>query len=164
MTATSTLEAELSSRTKEASKRRLSCGSERGAVSCCKNNTGFCLQGTFFFSFCFLSADLFLGEGEMPRLLDRPILVRPVVADRSVTADREGMRTLRRAAAAVAVICAVVAVAMLVSDENHSESLTQSMTKDDVEQMFKDTDEFEDYPEWSKTVDQLNQQVWMLRR
>ncbi len=100
----------------------------------------------------------------MPRLLDRPILVRPVVADRSVTADREGMRTLRRAAAAVAVICAVVAVAMLVSDENHSESLTQSMTKDDVEQMFKDTDEFEDYPEWSKTVDQLNQQVWMLRR
>ena len=53
---------------------------------------------------------------------------------------------------------------MLVSDENHSESLTQSMTKDDVEQMFKDTDEFEDYPEWSKTVDQLNQQVWMLRR
>jgi hypothetical protein len=29
------LEAELSSRTKEASKRRLSCGSERGASSCC---------------------------------------------------------------------------------------------------------------------------------
>jgi hypothetical protein len=77
----------------------------------------------------------------MPLLLDRPILVRPVVADRSVTVDREGIRTLRRAAAAVAVICAVVAVTMLVSDENHSESLTQSMTKDDVERMFKDTDE-----------------------
>jgi hypothetical protein len=76
----------------------------------------------------------------MPLLLDRPILVRPVVADRSVTVDREGIRTLRRSAAAVAVICAVVAVTMLVSDENHSESLTQSMTKDDVEQMFKDTD------------------------
>ena len=56
----------------------------------------------------------------MPLLLDRPILVRPVVADRSVTVDREGIRTLRRAAAAVAVICAVVAVTMLVSDENHS--------------------------------------------
>ena len=101
---------------------------------------------------------------EMPRLVDRPILVRPVVADRSATVDRESMRTLRRSAVAVAVMCAVVAVAMLVSNENKSESLTQSMTKDDVEEMFKDTDEFEDYPEWSKTVDQLNQQVWMLRR
>ena len=62
------------------------------------------------------------------------------MTDRSATADREGLRTLRRAAAVVAVICTVVALTMFVSDETHSESLTQSMTKDDVEQMFKDTD------------------------
>ena len=62
----------------------------------------------------------------MPLLLDRPILVRPVVTDRSATADREGIRTLRRAAAVVTVICTVVALTMFVSDENHSESLTQS--------------------------------------
>jgi hypothetical protein len=35
MTVTSVLETELSSRTKETSMRRLSCGMERGAVSCC---------------------------------------------------------------------------------------------------------------------------------
>ena len=52
----------------------------------------------------------------------------------------------------VTVICTVVVLTMFVSDENHSKSLTQSMTKDDVEQMFKDTDERfvlpHDYPEF----------------
>ncbi len=36
---------------------------------------------------------------------------------------------------------------------------TQSMTKDDVGKMFEGEDEFGDYPEWTKTVDQINEQV-----
>ena len=33
------------------------------------------------------------------------------------------------------------------------------MTKDDVGKMFEGEDEFGDYPEWTKTVDQINEQV-----
>lgn len=33
------------------------------------------------------------------------------------------------------------------------------MTKDDVAKMFEGQDEFGDYPTWTKTVDQINEQV-----
>ena len=36
---------------------------------------------------------------------------------------------------------------------------TQSMTKDDVAKMFEGQDQFGDYPSWTKTVDQINEQV-----
>lgn len=37
------------------------------------------------------------------------------------------------------------------------------MTKDDVGKMFEGKDQFGDYPSWSKTVDQINEQVRMQR-
>jgi hypothetical protein len=40
---------------------------------------------------------------------------------------------------------------------------TQSMTKDDVAKMFEGEDEIKDYPSWTKTVDQINEQVRVQR-
>jgi len=36
---------------------------------------------------------------------------------------------------------------------------TQSMTKDDVSKMFEGQYEYKDFPSWTKTVDQINEQV-----
>ena len=36
---------------------------------------------------------------------------------------------------------------------------TQSMTKDDVGKMFEGQYEYKDFPSWTKTVDQINEQV-----
>ena len=67
---------------------------------------------------------------------------------------------LRRVAASCGVISAVVAVAMMTGDgtsQGQEQSMmTQSMTKDDMAQMFDGETEIKDYPRWAKTTDQIN--------
>jgi hypothetical protein len=50
---------------------------------------------------------------------------------------------------------------MIVADGQSAQepfAATQSMTKDDVAKMFEGQDQFGDYPSWTKTVDQINEQ------
>ena len=68
---------------------------------------------------------------------------------------------LRRVAASCGVISAVVAVAMMTGDgtsQGQEQSMmTQSITKDDMAQMFDGETEIKDYPRWAKTTDQINE-------
>jgi len=80
---------------------------------------------------------------------------------RPVGESRQSLPAMRRIAVTCAVVCAVVAITMLVADGRNAEepfAATQAMTKDDVGKMFEGQDQFGDYPSWTKTVDQINEQ------